>query len=265
MDESFSVSGSKFPPGEDPDGDWTVEEVIHWAHSQYRHRAVEGTERAIAGLREQCERECEDVMTLHGLAVDMAARQGEQEGGNGGAGGAGSGVEGGEENVDPQSSSSVGAGAADGAFAKPSSASSSTSSAGAAAGAGNATRPSSASTIEIQVTVGPHSGSSYVLRPRPGVPCLVGRSKGKKFARDGISLHRDQEVSTTHGKFVSEGVGLGGAGNEGGGGKKFYFIDVGSTNGTVHAGEQLEPNKRLLLEEGTELRVGNSTLKVVLG
>ncbi len=75
-------------------------------------------------------------------------------------------------------------------------------------------------------------------------------------------MHKDQEVSTTHAKFVVEGGGLGGG--EDGGGPKFYFVDVGSTNGTVYKGEPLEPNVRLALEDGTELKVGNSVLRVIL-
>ena len=89
-----------------------------------------------------------------------------------------------------------------------------------------------------------------------------------------MSLHKDQEVSTTHGKFIIEGGGLsqhdkddeeegGGASGGGGGGTtKFYFIDVGSTNGTVYKGEPLEPNFRLELQPGMELKVGNSIMKI---
>ncbi len=98
----------------------------------------------------------------------------------------------------------------------------------------------------------------------------MGRSKGKKFVTNGISLFKDQEVSTTHGKVIVE--------EEEEEEKKeysttrmnsprllFYFVDVGSTNGTFYNGIALEPHQRLLLENDMELRVGNSVLKIVLG
>ncbi len=85
-----------------------------------------------------------------------------------------------------------------------------------------------------------------------------GTIQGKEVCRERGEPHKDQEVSTTHGKFVVEGDRLGA-------GLKFYFVDVGSTNGTEYGGEKLEPDERLLLEDGMELKVGNSMLTVVLG
>jgi len=247
MDESFSVVGSKFPDGE-PANDWTVQEVLRWSLDQYHKKAIDQTSQKIDSLRNQCEKECEDVMTLHSLAVEMASK-----GNNNEVGGSSSGV--GEENVNPQSENNSNAVEEGGKVAAKPTATSF------AAG----TKPAS-STIEVQMTVGPHAPAKYLLRPRPGQPCVLGRSKGKKFIKNGVSLHKDQEVSTTHGKFVVEGGGLGLT--PGGGGEtapRFYFVDVGSTNGSVYNGEQLEPNKRLLLEDGMELKVGNSMLRVVLG
>lgn len=257
MDESFSVAGSKFPEGE-PNNEWTVEELLHYSLDQYRSEAIERTSQGIASLRNQCEKECEDVMTLHSMAVDMANKSSNNDAGAD------------EENVNPQSENNNTATetATDKNCAK--------SAAPAVAGIKPA---SSSSTIEIQVIVGPHTSSKYLLRPKPGAPCLVGRSKGKKFIKNGISLHKDQEISTTHGKFVMEGGGLasfsssseGGEATATGGmattttGPKFYFIDVGSTNGTVYNGEPLKPNERLLLHNGMELKVGNSVLKIVFG
>mmetsp|Transcript_42442 Transcript_42442/g.90296 ORF Transcript_42442/g.90296 Transcript_42442/m.90296 type:complete len:262 (-) Transcript_42442:207-992(-) len=261
MDESFcgSVSGSKFPDGS-PTKEWTVEELLHWSLDQYQNRAIEQTEQNIASLKDRCERECEDVMTLHALAADMASKNDGNPGGEGA---------GGEENVDPQRSENNAA--EGGELATKPTTDAATNVANAAADVANAVadgarggappRPPSNS-IEILMIVGPHAPSKYLLRPRPGQPCLLGRSKGKKFVKNGVSLHKDQEVSTTHAKFVVEGGGLGG---EGGGGPKFYFVDVGSTNGTVYKGEPLEPNVRLALENGTELKVGNSVLRVILG
>lgn len=249
MDESFSVAGSKFPDGE-PADDWTVEEVVRWSLDQYHNKAIDQTSQKVESFRDQCEKECEDVMTLHSLAVEMASKGTTTEGGGGSSS---SGV--GEENVNPQSENNNNASKGDGKIAAKSTATSF------AAG----TKPA-ISTIEVQMTVGPHAPTKYLLRPRPGQPCLLGRSKGKKFIKNGVSLHKDQEVSTTHGKFVVEGGGLGLT--PGGGGEtapRFYFIDVGSTNGSVYNGDQLEPNEKLLLEDGMEFKVGNSMLRVALG
>mmetsp|Transcript_18540 Transcript_18540/g.40134 ORF Transcript_18540/g.40134 Transcript_18540/m.40134 type:complete len:245 (+) Transcript_18540:119-853(+) len=244
MDESFSVAGTtKFPSGE-PNNEWTIEELLHWSLDQYHNKAMEQTSQNIASLQSQCEKECEDVMTLHSMAVDMANKGSSNDGGGGGNSRE-------EENLNPQSENSDDAGTTDTIAAK-------STTTVAAAGI----KPAS-STIEILVTVGPHTSSKYLLRPKPGTPCLVGRSKGKKFVKNGLSLHKDQEISTTHGKFVVEGGD--GAVVAGGAGPKFYFIDVGSTNGSVYNGVQLEPNDRLLLVDGMELKVGNSVLKIMLG
>ena len=266
MDESFcSTAGlPKFPQDEEPNDNWTIEELLHWSLDQYHTKAIEQTSQNISSLRSQCDKECEDILTMHNMAVDMAAKsksEEEEEDGDGGKGGKN--VKREEENNNPQSEE---------ADSKPS----------ASTTTNNDTTSStklSSSTIEVQVTVGPHTSSTFILRPKPGAPCLVGRSKGKKFTKNGISLHKDQEVSTTHGKFLVEGSTGGLAyqttnsnnennedGSGSGGGLKFYFIDVGSTNGTIYNNDKvLVPNERLLLCNGMELKVGNSVLKIILG
>ena len=277
MDESFcSTAGlPKFPQEEEPNDNWTIEELLHWSLDQYHTKAIEQTSQNISSLRLQCEKECEDILTMHTMAVDMAAKnKREEEDDEDGKGGKGenNNTRREEENNNPQSE-------ADG---KPS-ASSSSSTTNNNDTTSSTTKPSP-STIQVQVTVGPHTSSTYTQRPKTGVPCLVGRSKGKKFINNGISLHKDQEVSTTHGKFLVEGsAGLSYQtknnssnnnetnedSNNGGnsGGYKFYFIDVGSTNGTIiyNHDKVLVPNERLLLSTGMELKVGNSVLKIILG
>ena len=261
MDESFcSTAGlPKFPQDEEPNDNWTIEELLHWSLDQYHTKAIEQTSQNISSLRSQCDKECEDILTMHTMAVDMAAKNKSEEEEEDGK--EGKNVRREEENNNPQSE----------ADSKPS----------ASTATNNDTTSStklSPSTIEVQVTVGPHTSSTFILRPKPGAPCLVGRSKGKKFTKNGISLHKDQEVSTTHGKFLVEGSTGGlayqttNSNNEnnedgsGSGGLKFYFIDVGSTNGTIYNNDKvLVPNERLLLCNGMELKVGNSVLKIVLG
>jgi hypothetical protein len=293
MDESISAftSGNIYPPGE-PDDDWTIEELIRWSLDRHRAWATERTAEAIESLRDRCERECEDVMTLHGMAVQIeeeGRRRGEAGGdderpvgGSGkvegkveGKGGGGGKVD--EENVDPQRMSLDGPAIGRIVILKKTPdaddvvAHESTAAPGLPASAPPpppASSPTSSHpTVAVQVTVGPHAPSRFHLRPRPGVPCLVGRSKGKKFVKNGISLHRDQEVSTTHGKFVVVEDDNGGVVAVGGGGgrSRYYFVDVGSTNGTVHEGAPLESNVRLPLVDGMELKVGNSILRIILG
>lgn len=119
--------------------------------------------------------------------------------------------------------------------------------------------------IKVLITSGPHADSKHaLLRPKANAPCFIGRSKGKKFIKNGISLSKDQEVSTTHAKILVEGLGLG-DGNSTGRDVKFYFVDVGSTNGSSLDGEMLEPDVKVLIGEGTEIKVGMSTLKFMLG
>ncbi|EJK70099.1 hypothetical protein THAOC_08570, partial [Thalassiosira oceanica] len=113
--------------------------------------------------------------------------------------------------------------------------------------ANGAAKPSAASSsrsgpshgsVEVQVTEGNHAG------------------KGKKFIKNGISLNKDQEVSTTHGKFLVD--------VEEDGDLAFYFVDVGSTNGTQYKGDKLEANRQVRLHDGMELTLGNSVCRIIL-
>jgi len=108
------------------------------------------------------------------------------------------------------------------------------------------------SSVRLEVCGGPHSGETYLLEPRIRKPCFIGRSKSKKFCERGVSLYRDTESSTTHGKFHVKADG------------KFYYTDSDSTNGTLHRGKQLEGCVPLLLSDGVELLVGASLVRVSL-
>lgn len=124
---------------------------------------------------------------------------------------------------------------------------------------GKSPRKSKSDHIEILITSGPHSDSKVLLRPKPNAPCFIGRSKGKKFINNGISLSKDQEVSTTHAKIVVE-MSAGSLSDA-----AFYFVDVGSTNGSTLKGEMLEPEVKVKIVQGMEIKVGGSTLKFILG
>jgi len=103
----------------------------------------------------------------------------------------------------------------------------------------------------IEVQTGPHEGATYLLKPRSSRPCDIGRSKGKKFQQRGVSLFKDSEVSTCHGKFEYK------AG-------RMYYTDTGSTNGTSFMGEAMEDNVQMEIICGMVLGVGDSELKFTI-
>jgi len=110
--------------------------------------------------------------------------------------------------------------------------------------------------IHITVIAGPHTGETFALKPSARAKHPVGRSRSAKFVEKGISLHKDLEVSTTHGHLFIKA-------------KQFYFTDANSTNGSrvVVNGtseQRLEPNEPVVLEQGMQLVLGQSTLEIKL-
>lgn len=115
-------------------------------------------------------------------------------------------------------------------------------------------------TLEFSVEDGPYKGRQFqVTVAKDGKPAMVGRSRGVKFRNGGISLPRDGEVSTTHGKIEwavnssAEGTNIGMA----------TFTDVGSTNGSMLNGESIEQNEPVPLTPNDTLLLGASVLKVL--
>ena len=106
-------------------------------------------------------------------------------------------------------------------------------------------------TVNVEITTGHYAGNTYKLTPKVRQPCWVGRSQGRKFKDRGISLPKDLEISTTHGKFETIGGVL-------------HYTDTGSTNGSKVRGEDLTPETPLPLTEGLELVLGQSVLKIHL-
>ena len=303
----------------EPNSTWTIEQLLHWSLDQYHNVAMNRTAAHIDALRTQCENECEDIMTLHEVAVSMKGRgelmdednddddeeQGEGEGGRAAEGEQQQRVVRGE-NANPQQKkmkndkqqtmmTSVSIASSGGDVTTNSTlthqttniqqqSTSTTSSSNIKLKSSSTSSTITPTSLQITITSGPHTHQTFNLIPKPSQPCLIGRSKGKKFIKNGISLYKDQEVSTTHGKISVEHVYLDDNDGSGSGGMqtKFYYTDVGSTNGTTMAGGEeggenlrLEPNVRMEIpmnkegggEEGgggVELRLGNSTLKIVV-
>jgi hypothetical protein len=105
--------------------------------------------------------------------------------------------------------------------------------------------------LVAEVLEGPHEGKTWSLQPKRDKPCLVGRGRGKKLKEHGMSLPKDLEMSTTHGKFVlSDGC--------------FYFVDMGSTNGTEIAGKALEEDVPVKLYNDIRIQCGKTLMKITL-
>lgn len=109
----------------------------------------------------------------------------------------------------------------------------------------------SSDTIRVDIIEGEYDGMFYELHPKARVYAWVGRSQGQKFRDKGISLPRDLEVSTTHGRFeLKRG--------------KFFYVDTGSTNGSMVGDMEIEPNAPVELESGMTIRVGQTVMKVTV-
>lgn len=89
-----------------------------------------------------------------------------------------------------------------------------------------------------------YMGKVFELKITKKNHCFIGRSSSKKFKNNGISLSKDLEVSTTHGKFELHKDG------------QVYFVDTGSTNGSKVDGSSVEPDEPCLMQTGTVLWVG---------
>jgi hypothetical protein len=109
----------------------------------------------------------------------------------------------------------------------------------------------SSDTIHIELMGGEYQGETFDLQPKARAYAWVGRSQGKKFREKGISLAKDLEVSTTHGRFELQG-------------SKFFFVDTGSTNGSRINNAELEPNQPVELYTGIEVTVGQTVMRVTV-
>jgi hypothetical protein len=245
----------------DPTNEWTIEQLLQWCVLQSEVRTNERRDELIGALREQMAEGRKVLLEAHEQAVQATAGQDDDEGG----------VVAEVVNVDKKAV--VKAEVADEVMEDASaSAKNGNTNANAdentvnkadeagakateAAPPKKPTRSKAASgvkTVRAEVIEGLYAGQTFDLQPKPRSPCFIGRSAGKKFRDRGISMPNDGEVSTTHAKVeVKSG--------------KVYFTDVGSTNGTLLNGEEVEPNVPLLITEGMQLLIGAELVRFTLG
>ena len=55
-------------------------------------------------------------------------------------------------------------------------------------------------TLCVHVVQGEHAGEKFSFKKSNRMQVMIGRSTGKRFKKGGVSLFKDGEVSTTHGK-----------------------------------------------------------------
>ena len=239
----------------EPTNEWTIEQLLQWCVLQSEARTNERRDELIGALREQMAEGRKVLLEAHEQAVQATAGQ-DGEGGkddaeaanvNGKA--AGKAVVA-DELMEDASASDKNANAnadeniANGADETAAVAAKATE---AAAPPKKSTRSKAASssvkTVRAEVIEGLYAGQTFDLKPKSRSPCFIGRSAGKKFRDRGISMPNDGEVSTTHAKVEVKGG-------------KAYYTDVGSTNGTLLNGEEVEPNVPLLITDGMQLLIG---------
>jgi len=109
-----------------------------------------------------------------------------------------------------------------------------------------------ATSVFVELLSGPHQGKTYALVPTRRKACFIGRSKGKDCRAGGISLYKDLEVSTKHGKIMVNTEG------------KICFVDTDSTNGTQIGGRRLAPEDPVEIIDGMEILCGQTLMKMTL-
>ena len=120
------------------------------------------------------------------------------------------------------------------------------------------TAAASAVAVTLRAASGPYSGTTFALRLAPGKQssvAMIGRSTGKKFRDNGVSLPKDGEVSTTHARVELAPEHAAGA-------PAVAVVDADSTNGTSLDGVALVPGAPVALRSGATLRVGVTELQV---
>mmetsp|Transcript_198 Transcript_198/g.206 ORF Transcript_198/g.206 Transcript_198/m.206 type:complete len:240 (-) Transcript_198:36-755(-) len=225
---------------DEPSEDWTVEQLIQWYFLRSQAKTQETRDELIESLQKQFEDGKAEVLSLCDKAIEKQNRESTES----------SQCVVADENVrplqpiDPNTTTNISITASqnnNNCRKKDSS------------NNAPAVKKSTIKSVTVLISSGPYAGNTFVLKPKPRYPCFAGRSAGKKFRERGISMPDDPEVSTTHAKFEMKA-------------RKIYFTDMGSTNGTLHEGIELEPNVPLEVHDGMELLLGgHATFKLSLG
>ena len=240
----------------EPTTEWTIEQLLQWCVLQSEARTNERRDELIGALREQMAEGRKVLLEAHEQAVQATAGQdgeGEEEDEaeavnvNRKANGTCMAVVA-DEVMEDASAPAKNANANGNADENIANGADETEAAGeAAAPPKKSTRSKAASnsvkTVRAEIIEGLYAGQTFDLKPKSRSPCFIGRSAGKKFRDRGISMPNDGEVSTTHAKVEVKGG-------------KAYYTDVGSTNGTLLNGEEVEPNVPLLITDGMQLLIG---------
>lgn len=239
----------------EPTDDWTMEELLQWCHLQSQKTVSQKSDELIDVLQQLYDNAEREIWDMHKMAVDADAENKEEEMSPSHNGKSQIGLQN-DETVPSNSGTkqNVSNGVDVVKSKKTVSGSTSTTTKRTAKQPSRSKRKQS--NLHVEILTGPHEGSTYLLKPRTNRPCEIGRSKGKKFRERGISIFKDSEVSTSHGKFETKP----GAGHAG----KIYFVDTGSTNGTSFMGEALEDNVPLELVDGMVLCFGESDLRFTI-
>jgi pSer/pThr/pTyr-binding forkhead associated (FHA) protein len=113
--------------------------------------------------------------------------------------------------------------------------------------------------LMVEIVGGEYEGKIIELNHlTPHEPAVIGRSRSKKVLKYGISLPKDPEVSTTHARFLVKGGGGGYSRSN----ATVYFIDDGSTNGSMVNGQFIQKHVDIPLESGMEIQVGGTIMLV---
>lgn len=226
----------------EPTEDWTVEQVLQWwllrAHGECDGeyaRIVDDLSQQLKAGKDALWRAHQEVSEILNNGVDGAAQQQDNF--------PLSAVDG-LENSNPQQQHRSG----NDNLQKPTAASATDESV--ATSSHHQSRPRF-NTIRVLIVAGPYEGETFNLQPNGRVAAFVGRSQGKKFKEKGLSLSKDLEVSTSHGKFES----LGG---------KFYYTDIGSTNGSLIDEREIEPQKSYEIRTGQQITCGQTIMQITL-
>lgn len=102
---------------------------------------------------------------------------------------------------------------------------------------------------------GPYKNRTFIVQPhckettRNAVK--LGRGTTKIFKEKGISLPKDSEVSTTHARLLVRGG-------------KVFFVDAGSSNGSIVDGEEADEGDEMELRTGTKVEIGQCVFQLTV-